>query len=169
VESFSIRDVAVFLGVSPLTVRRRIKRGDIRAFKAVSGRYRVPRVEVERLVPGVLGGEEGEETEEVEAPVDLEVYREAALRHLKRGIDLSGGRLRSSELDDAAKTRWAHCLAQLVAAYVNLSKTLGTGEEERTLAKLFALLDKVPKKYRQVVLAGVEGKFGKRLRARGRP
>ena len=151
-KSYSVGEAAKLLGVSPCTVRRRVKAGEIRGFKAVSGRYRIPKDEVERLVPSTVRERKEVEEEGREETVNIGEYQETALYHLRRGIDLSGKQLQDPELDDETKVRWAHCMAQLVAALVNLSKGLGTKDEEESLAKLFAKLDSMPKKYRKIVV-----------------
>jgi len=75
----TVSEAAKLLRVSPLTVRRYIYSGKLRAVKTPGGRNRIPLSEVERLVGvGLSAPEEGDLKEEVKA-LRREVRRLASL------------------------------------------------------------------------------------------
>ena len=82
-----------------------------------------------------------------------------ALQYLEESIDLCVLQLRSSKLKGRAKQRWAHCLAQQVAALVNLRKVAGEGDEEDMALFLAKVRERLPKKYRRMVSVSVSKKL----------
>jgi len=51
------KEVCGLLGVSYVTLRRRIKEGKVKAVRTLGGKYRIPESEVRRLLSGVEAGE----------------------------------------------------------------------------------------------------------------
>lgn len=87
-------------------------------------------------------------------------FRVVALDYLKESVNLCVRELRNPRARGKTKMKWAHCLAQQIAALVNLCKVVGVKDED--LAVWLSKVDeKVPKKYRDVVWFGRRKQFGK--------
>lgn len=82
---------------------------------------------------------------------DVEDLCAASVGYLKESIVLCVSQLRNRRLRDRAKVRWAHCLAQQIAALVNLIKTIGSRDEEDLALWLSEINEKVPKKYQGIM------------------
>jgi len=82
---------------------------------------------------------------------EAEGLRRASVGYLRESITLCVEQLRRPRVHGKTKIRWAHCLAQQIAALVNLTKTMGPKEEEKLVVWLSDLKKKVPKKYRGLI------------------
>jgi uncharacterized membrane protein len=69
-------------------------------------------------------------------------------------VELAEGRLRDESLDENDKIRWAGVLATVIGTLNKLMWKAGVGRlDKESVAKL---LEKVPKKYREVVFSRVK-------------
>ena len=69
-------------------------------------------------------------------------------------VELAEGRLRDESLDENDKIRWAGVLATVIGTLYKLMWKAGVGRlDKESVAKL---LEKVPKKYREVVFSRVK-------------
>jgi len=83
-----------------------------------------------------------------------EGLRLASVGYLKESIMLCVSQLRNSKVHGKTKIKWAHCLAQQIAALVNLTKGMGLEDDEDLAAWLAEVKKKIPKKYVKSVSIG---------------
>jgi len=97
----------------------------------------------------------------VEAKPDYFAFRDQAFLHLYRSMNIAMVEMADENLHNSVRCKWAHCLAQTVAALCNLIRTLkvleadsGLEDERLTdefLGRLMAMGDAAPKKYKDPV------------------
>jgi len=88
-------------------------------------------------------------------------FRDQAFLHLYRSMNIAMAEMADERLHNSVRCKWAHCLAQTVAALCNLIRTLkvleadsglkGEGLSEEFLGRLMAMSDAAPKKYKDPV------------------
>lgn len=83
-----------------------------------------------------------------------EGLRLASVAYLKESILLCVSQLRNSRVRGGTKIKWAHCLAQQIAALVNLTKGMGLEGDEDLAVWLAEVRKKIPKKYVKSVSVG---------------
>jgi len=94
---------------------------------------------------------------EPEKKPDYLAFRDKAFLHLYRSMNIAMQEMTNDNLHNSVRVKWAHCLAQTVAALCNLIRTLKVleadiglkGEESDTefWGRLMAMTDAAPKKY----------------------
>lgn len=92
---------------------------------------------------------------------DYLAFRDQAFLHLYRSMNIAMAEMADERLHNSVRCKWAHCLAQTVAALCNLIRTLkvleadgGLKDEGLTdefLGRLMAMGDAAPKKYNDPV------------------
>ena len=79
----------------------------------------------------------------VENKPDYLAFRDQAFLHLYRSMNLAMAEMANEQLHNSVRCKWAHCLAQTVAALCNLIRTLKvleaeTGLEDQDLGSLLS-------------------------------